>query len=322
MATLESVSINPTESIIYLGDQVQYEALATYDSGLVVDVTADAIWELSGSPSVIAEFSEDTAGLLSSLATGSETVYATYGGITASISLTIHNPLLRELPFEREGKYRPEIDDYLNLFTSQYQNSPKLLHWARTFLEIVEDIRELADALPLYFSFDQVISPDSEATMQEHKYITVKPDDFTFVAFNACEGEQLDMLGEILGMPRKVDFNLTDGSGSYLEDSSYRILLKNQVVVNHWDGISETLQAFWKTAFPTGRIVIHDNQDMTMDVYAMGSFDSQIKDLIVNGYIVPRPQGVDVNYYYGEAPYLGFDRDDEYIAGFDKGHFV
>jgi hypothetical protein len=31
---------------------------------------------------------------------------------------------------------------------------------------------------------------------------------------------------------------------------------------------------------------------------------------------------VDVNYYYGEAPYLGFDRDDEYIAGFDKGHFV
>jgi hypothetical protein len=322
MATLISVRIVPSESIIYLGDQVQYQALAEYDTGLMEDVTSEAVWELSGSPTIIAEFSEDEDGLLSSLATGEETVYATYGGMLDSISLTIHNPLLMPLPLERAGLYRPSTQDYLDLFTSQYQNSPKLLHWARTFLDIVEDIRELAEVLPLYFSFNRVISPESAESMTEPGYLTVKSDDFEFVSFEACVGEQLDMLGEVIGRSRRVSFSLTDGSGSYLSDDSYRVLLKNQVIVNHWNGMSDTLSAFWKQAFPTGKIVIQDNQDMSLDIYLSGTFSSQILDLIVNGYIVPRPQGVDINYFYGDTPFFGFDRQDDIIAGFDTGYWV
>lgn len=35
-------------------------------------------------------------------------------------------------------------DTILKLITSQYQNSPKFLHYVRTFLNMVQDVRELA----------------------------------------------------------------------------------------------------------------------------------------------------------------------------------
>ena len=59
-----------------------------------------------------------------------------------------------------------------------------------------------------------------------------------------------------------------------------------------------------------------------MTVFVYGEFTSKIVDLIENGYVVPRPEGVLVNIYTGTLPLLGFDRDDAYIAGFDTGHWI
>ena len=184
------------------------------------------------------------------------------------------------------------VDYYLKLFTSQYQNSTNLKAFAQVFLDKMQDITDLIDALYFYFDLD-------EAT-----------------------GDQLDIVGELLGQSRYVDFEPTDGSSPKLDDETYRILLKCKVLNNHWDGKIDSLQPAWKLIFPTGNIVVQDNQDMTMSVFVYGEFTSKIVDLIEHGYVVPRPEGVLVNIYTGTLPLLGFDRDDDYIAGFDTGHWT
>ena len=135
-------------------------------------------------------------------------------------------------------------------------------------------------------------------------------------------GIQLDIPGEILGVSRTVSFNPTDGSSPILDDDTYRILLKSRVAMNSWDGKQRSLQPIWKALFPGGTIKIGDSQDMTAVVSLAGTFTSTIRDLINNGYIVPKPQGVHYTYGFGDLPYFGADRDDAFVSGADIGHAI
>ena len=60
---------------------------------------------------------------------------------------------------------------------------------------------------------------------------------------------------------------------------------------------------------------------MTAIVAVTGTFSSTIKDLINNGLIVPRPEGVQYTYQFGDGPFFGFDYDNAFISGFDTGKF-
>jgi hypothetical protein len=107
-----------------------------------------------------------------------------------------------------------------------------------------------------------------------------------------------------------------------LDDATYRILLKARVAQFQWDGRISTLQGIWKGLFPGGTIAIIDNQNMSFTVLLSGTFTSIIQDLIVNDYIVPRPEGVLINITFGETPFFGFDSNDQFVAGFDLGKFA
>lgn len=318
--SITSIEIKPDATTIYLGDTVSFTALAVYDTEEIVDVTEEALWELSGSP-VIAEFSETENGLLTSLSVGDTTVSATYAGLNDTTTLTIHNPLVINSDYSRQNAYLPTPADYLKLITSQYQNSDNYLSWINVFLEIIQDIQELSANLVNYFSFNTIV--ENTASFNNDDYLTIKNEsDFTYFNFDACAGDQLDILGQLLGQSRKIDFNPTDGGSPILDDDNYRILLKNKVLWNRWDGKAATMQDYWQQVFPGGKVVVQDNQNMTIDVFLYGAFTSIIVDLITNDYIVPRPQGVLMNYHYGTMPYFGFDRDDEYVSGFDVGNFA
>lgn len=326
---IESVEITPNVANIYLGDELQYHVIVTYKNGVIVDLTDEALWSTSSSPS-IADFSTETPGLLISKALGTCDIVVGVPDLFgffefANASLTIHEALIVEQAHDLVDQYRPVVDDYIKLFTSQYQNSTKLLAWARSFMDIVDDIKDLAQNLSFYFSLFRVI--DKDAISYVPNALTTKAGSYTFTSFDACVGDQLDALGVILGIPRLVTFDPTDGSSPILDDDTYRILLKNQVLKNHWDGRAESLQTTWKELFPGGKIIVQDNQNMTIDVTITGAFTQIIIDLIENDYIIPRPQGVWMNYYVGTVsppnlPFFGFDRRDIYVSGFDEGHWV
>lgn len=134
--------------------------------------------------------------------------------------------------------------------------------------------------------------------------------------------QQLDIIGEIVGARRVVNFEPSEGVSPTLDNKTFLLLIKAKIANNHWDGLIDSLQPLWKQIFPDGSIIVVDNQDMTVDVYLTGSFTSIIVDLIQHDYIVPRPQGVLINYHFGTFPFLGFDLQNQYIAGFDTGYWT
>lgn len=190
------------------------------------------------------------------------------------------------------GPFSLPIEYYAGLITSQYRQSVKMLAWMRANLQLFQDV-----AFCLY-NIPQALDPDT--------------------ATGAC----LDLLGVYVGVSRTVGFQPSNGVSPVLDDDTYRILLKARIAQNYWGGKLTSLQGAWRSLFPGGRIAIDDAQNMTATVILSGAFTSIIKDLITNGYIVPRPQGVLYNYSFATLPIFGADRDDAFVAGADTGHAV
>jgi hypothetical protein len=135
-------------------------------------------------------------------------------------------------------------------------------------------------------------------------------------------GLQLDNLGATVGASRTVSFQPSNGVSPVLDDATYRLYIKAKIAQNQWDGTLDGLQGSWQTLFPDGKIVVADNQNMTATILLAGAFTSIQQDLITNGYIVPRPEGVLYTYAFGSLPYFGFGFATTYVAGFGEGHWV
>jgi len=182
--------------------------------------------------------------------------------------------------------------DYSILISSQYQMSSKFMAHLANHIQKIEDATSLINDLWEYFDIDLAI------------------------------GKQLDALGVILGQSRIMSFQPTDGSSATLDDETYRLLLKVKVAWNHWDGKTQSLIPIWQEIFPGGTIIINDSLNMSAVITMYGSFSSIIVDLINNGLIVPRPEGVQYTYDFGAGPYFGFDFNNAYISGLDAGKFT
>jgi hypothetical protein len=183
---------------------------------------------------------------------------------------------------------------YLNILTSEYKPpvSPKTNAFLQAMLQKFDDVSQ----------------------------VLVKMD--TALDLDAAVGAQLDLLGAIVGARRMVTFQPSGGVSPVLDDNTYRLYIKAKIAQNQWDGTIPSLYPIWQTLFPSGHIIIIDNQNMTADLTLTGAFTSIVQDLIVNGYIVPRPEGVLYTYIFGVLPFFGFDSSPGFIAGFDTGHWT
>ena len=187
----------------------------------------------------------------------------------------------------------PTADYYMNLLTSEYQISTKLKAWLNAVLQPFIQAGVIFGCMPIkYFDLDKAVGP------------------------------QLDILGQIVGVNRTVNFQPSGGINPTLDDYTYRILLKAKIAQNQWDGQLDSLYTIWGQLFPGGVINVQDNQNMTASITLAGSFSSIIQDLITNGYIIPRPEAVEYNLFFATLPIFGFDQDNAYVAGFDLGHLA
>ena len=183
------------------------------------------------------------------------------------------------------------VTDYLNLLTSQYRNSANLNAWLGENLNYLDSITTLLDLFTWYFDLD------------------------------SAEGDQLDIIGSIVGVDRTLTFQPSGGVSSILDDDNYRILIKAKIVKNHWNGQIGSLVEAWAILFPDGQIIITDNQDMSMDVLIVGDFASLTTELVTNGYIVPKPEGVKINYTSAVLPSFGYDLETTYVDGYEIGNW-
>ena len=166
--------------------------------------------------------------------------------------------------------YALPISYYLNLLTSEYRMAPNLNANLASSLQLFEDVMTCNVGMTEAFDLDY------------------------------AAGVQLDILGIIAGVSRTVRFQPSDSVSPILDDGTYRLVIKATIAANQWDGTQSELYPIWKSLSPTGSINIVDNQNMTCTIVLTGIFTSIVQDLIVNGYIVPRPEGVLYDYIFGE----------------------
>lgn len=157
-----------------------------------------------------------------------------------------------------------DIQRYLNLITSEHQNKPKFTAWLTAALSKIDDGSTLANELNTHFDIDNAI------------------------------GNQLDILGDIVGAKRTLSFQPTDGTSPILDDDTYRLVIQAKILRNRWDGTIPQMYELWNSIFAGTHLGIQDNQDMSADV-TISLFTRLQKDLTSNGYIIPKPQGVKLN---------------------------
>lgn len=198
-----------------------------------------------------------------------------------------------------------DIQKYLNLVTSQHQGKPKFMAWLSNPLCILDDAVTLVNSFYSYFDIDLAI------------------------------GVQLDVLGEILGVSRTVTFQpagyyslgvigvpYSTHPSPVLADDTYRLVLRAKILQNQWDGTISQIYSLWNTIFPGSLLVIQDNQDMTLNALVIGLSTQLQKDLITNGYIVPRPEGVLMTFSYSNDPYFAYDMDTPDFKGYSEGYWA
>lgn len=183
------------------------------------------------------------------------------------------------------------IDAYLDLITSQHRVREKFMQTVTALLAPSDDIFALAIELDDEFDIDYAM------------------------------GVQEDILGEFVGAQRTLPYQPDKGLSPVLDNAAYRNLLRAQIAKNLWKGGIYDIKELWNTLFGKG-IIIQDNQDMSIDVLAIGIIDQITKEMVRQGVIVPKPQGVRVNYYFADRAVFGHDLETDTIKGYDHADWM
>ncbi|OYV51320.1 MAG: hypothetical protein B7X10_00805 [Burkholderiales bacterium 21-58-4] len=162
-------------------------------------------------------------------------------------------------------------------------------------------------------------------------------------------GQQLDMLGEWIGVTRNLEVPLTgvffslDTAGlgldegilfgpytpsdglEQLPDEQYRLVLRVKIANNHWDGSLEGAYTLLNALF-AGKVFtpfIQDLGDMTMSMgLAGGLVDPVSFALLTQGYLDLKPMGVTMVSYITPSvsgPIFALDLENTLFAGLDVG---
>lgn len=181
---------------------------------------------------------------------------------------------------------------YLNLIPSEHRLSPNFINWLTFGIQKLQD--DNSSALDIINAFD----------------------------LDTATGTQLDTIGNLIGISRQLDFQPRSDISSVLDDVYYRLLLRARIVWNQWKGTIKELYEAWQVIFPAGNLLIMDNQDMSMDIVVSGNFSVMERELINNGLIVPKSEGVRINYIIIEEnsnlPVFSYGYDNEILGGYNS----
>jgi hypothetical protein len=214
----------------------------------------------------------------------------------------------------------PTVDEYLaQLIPPPNNQQPKFLDWLNQNLKLIVDAQNVINSIgPSFYIANGV-------------------------------GAQLDRIGEILGLPRVLNFTPQGGVSPVMEDSIYRIALQAKILQNRWKGTKQEIYDFWTAYFPLYPILIQDNQDMTMTVYVLnvpndndnllffgygpetgnirgygtgywvGFTGGLFQEIVKAGYFTPKPAGVRTNYVFTNKEIFAYGVDTGYLSGYGTG---
>lgn len=180
-------------------------------------------------------------------------------------------------------------EKYLELIISEYATKELFNAYVKAFLDMISPAVDCANSFNEIFKLDNAV------------------------------GDQLDKLGSLLNLTRELPVSDPD-IPSVLNDEYFRMVIKSRILSNHWDGTMKGLADIINTVYPDAVYQIIDNQDMSYQIIMIDPGADMTKSaLLFNGYIIPKPAGVRVNYTLQDKPLFGWDSDTAFIKGWDNG---
>lgn len=213
------------------------------------------------------------------------------------------------------------VDDYTGLVTSEHNQKPKFMAMVEALAGGHADLINALQSMPGAFDLDAAIGVQLDAV---GRWVGISRNIATPLS-GVYFSMDVDGLGFDVGVwqgPYDPDTGLTS-----LDDATYRLLIRAKIAANHWDGTLSGSARMLDIIFPPSsgtKIFIVDNGDMSIDIAISGAIPSILfLALLFGGYIPIKPEGVHINGYYVTteygSPLFGFDVDNDYIGGFDRG---
>lgn len=211
-------------------------------------------------------------------------------------------------------------DDYLGLITSEYAQQPNFRATVALSVGVYAHLQSLLASMIPLFDLDVAV------------------------------GQQLDVIGQWVGVSRNVSIPITDVYFSWdadytlgweygtwqpanapttvtvLPDDAYRSLIRAKIAANQWDGTTNGAYAIWNAVFPQFTILIQDNYNMSYALAIVGGIvDSLTLALITGGYIPLKPEGIRITEYFvstSDGPSFAWDVDSALLKGWDEGEWL
>ena len=200
---------------------------------------------------------------------------------------------------------------YRRLVTSQYRHSPRFIAMVDKIAGYGVDADEAADNIISAFN------PDTATTSQLDIIGTIVgvSRDLSFEPSAIALGDIICPMPEEIASgeeypiiyipePEKAagteylsGFAVEDmKDGDLLDDDVFRLIIKARIIQNAWKGTLPELYELWQSVFPQSKVMqIQDLQDMSYNIVMQGDYSALEKELILHGYIIPKPEGVRIN---------------------------
>ncbi len=184
--------------------------------------------------------------------------------------------------------------DYSKLAIPEHRQQPKFMAWLAAAVKPLQSAQNCLNDLHNRFDIDKVV------------------------------GIQLDKLGDILGVPRKLPFQPSNGVSPIMDDENYRLILKAAIIKEHFDGTIPNLMNLLQSLLGNMGLyfIIIDNQDMSMEVIVFGKTSSLIKDELEHDMIIPRPEGVSMTVNVANEKVFSWGLGNEVFSGWSDGYWL
>ena len=129
----------------------------------------------------------------------------------------------------------------------------------------------------------------------------------------------LEIWGTILGVGRPSYEE--DGETIIFSDEQYRRVLKGRILLMLSDGTIKSINEYLNYLFPDKPVFAVDYYDMSLNIVFYYTPDASEMAVIQMDGFLPRPAGVEVNYYI-VPPDEVFGFDGQELSTFDNGTFL
>lgn len=209
------------------------------------------------------------------------------------------------IPLTVDDDYVENHGDVSSRIYAQYRNKSKAVRWYEIVKTLATGIASAAD------------------------YMRVSYD------INSATGEQLDILGRIVVVPRDYLgyvalnpglFSEPDGAefgdvnamfsalsidqDSQMSDDFYRLVIKSKIIKNNSGATIEDVLRNINFLLPNAKVLrVVDNEDMSFSVEFYGNITELERWALLNANLIPKPQGVKFNGFLEALGYVQFGDD-------------